>query len=55
LWEIFLWVPVPVTIWRKEDFLHPGSSWQFEEAEETGVIPSPDGGKEPLRAFKSMG
>lgn len=47
---------VPVTIWRKgKIFSIPVQVGEFEEAEETGVIPSPDGGKELVKGVQIHG
>jgi serine protease Do len=47
---------VPVTIWRKgKIFSIPTQVGEFEEAEETGIIPSPDGGKELAKGVQIHG
>jgi serine protease Do len=47
---------VPLTIWRKGKILSvPVQIGEFEEAEEAGVIPSPDGGKELIKGVEIHG
>jgi len=47
---------VPVTLWRKGKIMTvPVQIGEFEEAEEAGVIPSPDGGKEVVKGIEIHG
>lgn len=47
---------VPITIWRKGKILSvPVKIGEYEEAEEAGVIPSPDGGKELAKGVEIHG
>lgn len=47
---------VPITVWRKGKILSiPVQIGEYEEAEETGVIPSPGGGKDLVKGVKVHG
>jgi len=54
--DIAVGTKVPVTIWRKgKIFSIPVQIGEYEEAEETSVIPSPEGGKELLKGLEVHG
>lgn len=54
--EIPVGSQVPVVIWRKGKIITiPVQIGEYEEAEETGVIPSPDGGKELTKGVEIHG
>jgi serine protease Do len=54
--DIAVGTQVPVTVWRKGKIvLIPVQIGEYEEAEEVGMIPSPDGGKELAKGIEIHG
>ncbi|MBY0293081.1 MAG: Do family serine endopeptidase [Alphaproteobacteria bacterium] len=54
--DIAVGTQVPVTIWRKGQILSiPVQVGEYEEAEEVGVIPSPEGGRELAKGIEMHG
>lgn len=54
--DISAGVVTPITVWRKGKIMTiPVNIGEFEEAEETGVIPSPEGGKDLAKGLEIHG
>ncbi len=54
--DIAVGTQAPLTVWRKGKIITvPIQVGEYEEAEETGVIPSPDGGKELTKGVEIHG